>query len=117
MDRLSTLQQVIDRTTQAADRFGANRTFLEITGPDILTSRGKGYAGAALRRLLLDIAADHDRCQVEDCGTCTAVRKALAVALAELETMQRGELEKRVAEDRPRWWDRRDRTRRKYQYP
>lgn len=112
MDRLAILQDAIDRADDASGRYCSNRELFEIRGEDILAGRrdGGGWAASALCRLLLDIADDHDGCTLEGCGTCTAVRKALAVSLDELRTVQQQILERRVAPARSRWRSR-DRNR------
>jgi hypothetical protein len=108
VDRLTVLQEAIDRTQHAAIRFGAEPDVLEIRGADILTSRAVdqfGWTAGVLQRLILEIAEDHQGCPVAGCGTCEAIRVGLATSLTGLRGMQR-ELEARVSKSSPNsaWW-------------
>jgi hypothetical protein len=105
VDRLTVLQQAIDRTSETAGRYQADRDCLEIHGTDLLTSGGAWSTGG-LPRLLLDIADDHHGCLLPECRTCAAIRQGLMFSLAALRSMQRFELERRV-EVSPRrvWWN------------
>jgi hypothetical protein len=105
MARLTVLQDTIDRTTQAAERYRADRGCIEIHGTDILTSQVRGWTDGAMSRLLLDIADDHHGCATIRCATCAAIRQGLAVSLAGLRFQQQAELERAVAVP-VSWWRR-----------
>ncbi|MET0417305.1 MAG: hypothetical protein ABW022_14935, partial [Actinoplanes sp.] len=93
---MTVIQQAIDETSAAADRYRGDTTCLEIHGSDILTSRHEdpyGWAAGSLRRLMVEIADDHAGCPVAACRTCEALRQGLSISLAALRGLQEGELD------------------------
>ncbi len=103
MDRLTALQDAIDRTRQAAGRY-PQPAALEIHGRDILTGRQEGWTQGALQRHLLAIADDHSGCVVAGCRTCEAIAASLTVSLRQLYSMQVVELNAAVEPVRRSWW-------------
>jgi hypothetical protein len=102
MDRLTALQDAIDRTQQAANRYPQPAVF-EIHGRDILTGHQEGWTQGALQRHLLDIADDHSGCILTGCRTCEAIAASLTESLRQMYSLQVIELEASVAPARS-WW-------------
>jgi hypothetical protein len=106
VDRLSVLQEAIDRTHIALSGYpDPHHGIHEIHGTDIMTSRNEGERGwtmGSLQRILVEIAESHTEvCDSEDCRTCPAIAEGLTVSLAALRWLHEEELEARLAEVGP----------------
>lgn len=105
MDRLSVLQEAIDRTRAAQSDYrdsDPSPGIHAIHGTDIMTSYGQGereWTLGSLQRLLVQIAESHaEDCDSEDCRTCPSIAEGLAVSLTALRWMHEEELEAHLAE-------------------
>lgn len=101
MDRLAILQDALDRTSAALDRYrDPHPGILEVRAVDVQTSGTPGERGCtagALQRILLDIADRHEAaCDLEVCPTCDSIAEALSVSLSALRWLHQDELEDRV---------------------
>lgn len=105
MDRMTVLQEAIDRTKTAAASYPGQRgPVMEIQGRDILTGPGveDGWTLGVLHRTVLQIAETHDGCTERDCRICASVGEGLAASLRALRRLQAGELEAGL-HPMPRW--------------
>ena len=92
MDRLTALQEAIDRTVEAAEHYGPERQVLSIELVDLFAApdpdpERHGYTRLTtgiVQRALVTIANDHRGCTMSSCSTCDALRTGLAACLSEL---------------------------------
>ncbi|MEU4426168.1 hypothetical protein AB0F81_36575 [Actinoplanes sp. NPDC024001] len=108
MDRITALQETIDRIAEAAGHYGPERQVLSIDPVDLFAAPDPNQHGGyttlttgVIQRALVTIANDHRGCAISDCGTCAALRTGLAACLSELRSEQQA-LREQPDETEPR---------------
>jgi len=112
VDRLTALQEAIDRTVEAAEHYGPGPGVLSLDAVDLFSAPHPDRHGyttlttGIVQRALVTIANDHRGCTLPDCGTCGALRTGLAACLSELRGEHHRALQTQFDQGESRSWRR-----------